>query len=114
MNADYGLIDIGNSVDQVFDALAHVCRRCVTNSVGDVNGGGSRLDNRLHDAAQEIRLGSGGIFRRKFNVVAIALGAFYSFDRTSDDFVGTHVEFKLAMDRTGRQENMDSRIRRLF
>ena len=111
VNADHGLIDVGHAFFERANDIAVLRRRGVANRVGNVDGGGAGRDGGFDDLAEEIDFGAGGVFGREFDVVAIADGALHAGDRAVNDFVLIHLEFELAMDGAGGEEDVDPRRR---
>ena len=70
------------------------------------------LDRGFDDFAQEVELGARGVLGRELDVLAQAARVLHAFDRRVDDLLLRHVELVLAMDRAGREEHVNARLRR--
>ena len=108
MDADGRLVDIRHAVLEVANDVAHVRRRSVADGIGDVDRRRSGGDGRFHDFAEEIALGAGRIFRREFDVVAVANRTFHAGHGPRDDLFSRHLELEFAMDRAGGEEHMNA------
>ena len=88
--------------------------RGVADGVGRVEGDGTGLDHRREDLGQEVALGAQRILGGEFDVVAQLAGAAHGLDGGVDDLLPAHAQLVLAVQRAGRQEQVDAaRSRRL-
>ena len=109
VDADHGLVDVGNPVDEGLDHGAHMLRRRVSDRVGNVDRGRAGGDRRFDDLAQKVPLGPRGVLRRELDVVAVTGRPFDPGDRAGDDLLAGHLQLELAVDRARRQEHVDPR-----
>src|ERR1700704_2210908 len=89
-------------------------RRRIADSIRNIDGRRAGIDRRLDHTAQEIRLRTGSILWRKFDVLAIALGSLHTVNGSLNDFLLPHPQLELAVNRTRSEENMNACIRRAF
>ena len=111
MGREHGLLGVGHAGEDQADEARELIRRGIADRVGNIDGGGARLDRGLHAAAEEIVLGAGRVHRRPFDVVGIAPRA---RDRCGDalehlGLVDAHLIF--AMERRSADEGMDAAAR---
>ena len=62
------LVGARHLLAQHLDQRVEFVRHRIADRVGDVDGGRAGLDRGLDAAAEEIRLGAGGVHRRPFDV----------------------------------------------
>ena len=110
VHADHGAVDAAHPFPQTLDDMVHLEGRGIADRVGDVDGGGARVDDRLDHAAEEIDLGAGRILRRKLDVVAEVPRMFHAGHRAGEHLVLVHPQLELAVDRTRRQEDVNPRL----
>ena len=69
-----------------------------------------RADCSFDYFAQKVVLGARGVFRREFDVVAIADGALDAGDGSLHDFFARHFQFELSMDRAGCEKHVNASV----
>src|SRR5262249_15709834 len=58
---------------------------------------------------KEVQFGAGGVLRRKLDIITAALGSLDPGDGPPYDLILGHVQLELAVNRAGRQEDVDAR-----
>jgi hypothetical protein len=109
VDADDGTIDIRDAGHQRRDPFVHFGRCRISHGIGDVDGGGTGIDGRFDDVAKEIDFGSGGIFRREFDIIAITGSSSHPRDGAGDDLLLRHSQFEFAVDGRGGEEDVNAR-----
>ena len=82
--------------------------RGIADRVGNVDGGGARLDRGLDAAAEEIVLGAGRVHRRPFDVVGVAARARHRRGDALQHLVLVDAHLIFAVERRGADEGMDA------
>ena len=82
----------------------------ISDGIRNVDRGGPGSNCRLHHATEKVRLGTSGIFGRKFDIRTIPGRPLYACNCTADDLLFVHLQLELAMDRTGCQKDVNSRL----
>ncbi len=108
VNGKNRLVTIGNPFDQTPDERAELLGNVIADGIGNVDGASARLDHGLHDATQEVRFRTPGIFRRKLHIIRILTGMTHGPYGLLHYLVGLQTEFALHMDRRCRDERMDT------
>ena len=90
------------------DQRAELFRHRPADRVGNVDGGGPGVDDRLANLHEEFGLGARSVFGRELDVARISLGAAHPFDGETDDLALGFAELELAVNLRGREENMDA------
>ena len=70
VDADDGLVDVGDVLLDEADALGELGRQGVPDGIGDVHGGRAGIDAGLQHPIQVLDVGAGGVHRRELDVVA--------------------------------------------
>ena len=109
VHGDGDVLDAVHALAQVRDARGEVPRHVVAGGVGDVDHGGARLDGRLHDAHEEVLVGTAGVLGVELHVVHIRAGVAHGVDRALDGLVLTHVELLAQMRGRDAQARVDAR-----
>ena len=81
----------------------------VADRVRDIDRRRASIDDSFYNAAEKIDLRPCCIFRREFDAITVTLRPGYSFNRLSDDFIGSHIQFEFTMNRTRRQKYVNAR-----
>ena len=108
MHADHRLIDIIDVGAQIGDQVGVVVGIRIPDRIRNIHRPRTSLDHRLHHFGQEFRFRTRCVFWAKFDVINQGLGIGDTFARLFDDFFFHFIQFKLAMNRAGRQENMNA------
>ena len=90
--------------------VAVLKRRGIADGVGNIDRGGAGLDGRLHDLAEKVELGPGGVLGAELDVRAIALGSPHAGNGLLDDLGLGHPQLVLAMDGRRGQEDVNPRL----
>ncbi len=98
-----------DSLPQHLDDLAEFRRHGVTDGIGNVHGSRARVDHGLYYLHQKIAIRPGGIFGRKFHIVAERLGQTHALARLFQALFPRDAQFVLEMDIRGGEEYMDAR-----
>ena len=110
VDTNHGLVNVTDPVAQKTNDVSHVRRSCVADRVRNIDrgcAGGNRCFDYL---AKKIVFRSGGIFGGKFYVVTVAYRSFDTRDSALDNFFRCHSKLEFAMNGTGGQEDMDTRL----
>ncbi len=107
VDANHRPIDIRDTLDQGGNHLAHVRGGRVAHGIRDVDRRCAGVDGCFHDSAEEIQFRPCGILRGKLHILTVPGGLLHAGHRAAHDFVGCHFQFEFAMNRAGRQEDVD-------
>ena len=108
MDTDHCLVNITDPLTQQADQITHLRGSCVTDCVGDIDGGGPCINGRFHDLAKKVMFGAGGIFGRKLHIIAVTNGSFHASDRSLDYLFRRHSQLEFPMNSAGCQEDVDT------
>ena len=89
-------------------------RHRVPHGIRNVDGRRTGRDHGFADAVEEFRFGSIPVFSGEFNVVRVLRAGLHSGDRAFKYFIRRHPQFRLHMQRTCRNERMNTTARREF
>ena len=90
----------------------HILRQRITDRIGDIDGGGTRLDGRFHTTAEEIRVRPRAIFRRPFHIIRMLAGEFNTAGHQIQHLFRFKPQLDTHMQRTGRDKSMYPLARR--
>src|SRR4029078_9299674 len=91
-----------------------MARNSIANGVGNVERGGAGLNRALNHLGQEIEFRTRGVLGRKLNVVTAFASALDPLYRALDNLIGRHAQLEFAVDRAGREEDVDAWPRRVL
>jgi hypothetical protein len=109
MDADDGVLDVRDVVEEILDERAVFVRRGVADGVGDIDRGRAGFDDGLRHLSQELRLGARGVLGRELDVLAVAERALDAFHGAFENLALRHLEFELAMDGARGEEHVNAR-----
>ena len=92
VSGDYRLVDVWHVVVEVLDFCAVVHGQAVAVGVGNVDNGGTRLDDSLHNTRKVLIVSASRVFSVKLNVVDVFAGVLHGVDGTLDDFLAVRIE----------------------
>ena len=110
VHTDHGTIDVRDTFFQGADDPMHLQGGRVTDGVGNIDGGRPGFNRFFDDLAEEVEFGSGCVFGRELDVVAILNRVTDTAYRSIDDFVRRHLQLEFAVNRAGGEENVNPRI----
>src|ERR1041384_7301821 len=90
---------------------SQVCRRCISNCVGNVQCRCASFYYRIQYFAEKSEVRARSVFRRKFNVGAQRLRQLNGSPRLLQALLARHLEFVLKMDVGSREEYVNTRTR---
>ena len=90
----------------------HILRQRITDRIGDIDGGGPRLDGGFHTTAQKIRVRPRAIFRRPFHIIRVLAREADTAGHPFQHLFRFKPELDPHMQRTGRDKSMDALARR--
>ena len=114
VHADHRPVDVGHAFPQAFDHVMHLRRCGIAHGVGDVDGGRTGVDDRFHNAAEEVDLRSCGILGGKLHVTAIGASPPHARHGPRKHLVFIHPQLEFAVDRTRCQEDVNPRLGRML
>ena len=103
-----GVLNPIDMVAEVFDFLSVLRREAVSGCVGNVDHGGTRLDDRLHHSGEVFVVRSSGIFGIELHVVHKSACIFHCCHCPLDDFLAVGVELILDMRVRGADSGVDT------
>ena len=102
------LVGIGDTREQLLEALAPQGRQGIAHGIRHVDGSGAGLDHRIEHAHQEIDVGTHRVLGGKFHIVGIFLGPFHGLHRPLHHLVRRHAQLVFHMDGTGGDKGVDA------
>ena len=77
MDADHGLVNVGDVVEDAGYEVVELLRGGVSNRVRDVYGAGTGVDHRLQDPVEVVPVGAGGVHGGELDIAEVSGGAAY-------------------------------------
>jgi len=103
------VIQGGHPFFEPVNEVAEFVRNGVSDRIGDVDNGCSRLDGAIDDPAQVVEIRAGRILCRVLHVLTIALGVAHRFYCHLQGAVPVSAQFFLEVDVGGPEKRMDAR-----
>ena len=107
---DNGPVYIVDMLHQVAYLAAKLFRQAVTCGIGDVDNGGTSLDNGFDNTCQILIIRTTSIFCIELHIINILLRILYSCHSTLNDFLTSTVEFILDMLVASTDTRMDTLV----
>ena len=107
VHADDGSMDVGHALHHPMDQPPELLGDREADGIRDIHRRGTRLDDRLDHLVEKRRLGARGVLRGELDVAAEALGIPHGPHRLPQDFLARLAQLVLAVNRGGRQEDVD-------
>ena len=114
MGRDDGLVDAVDMINKILDLLTVLLRQAITRGIGDVDNGGSCLDDSLDHTCQILVVGTAGILGIELYVLDEPFRIFHSLYGTFDDLFTIAVELVLDVEVTGAYTCMDALMLRIL
>ena len=105
---DSDVLDSTYLLAQILNQGAEFFRCGKADRVGDVHRGRAGIHHRLHHLAQEIRIGTGGIFRGEFHVIAQGLSKADCFRGLLKTLLTADPELVMQMDIGGGEKHVNA------
>ena len=109
VRAEHRAVGVGHAAHHAGEEFARFVRRRVADRVRQVDGRGARRDDRLDDAAQEIRIRPRRILRRELHIVGELPRQADGVDRRLEAGFARHPELGGQVQVGGRQKRVDAR-----
>ena len=110
MDTDHGIANIRNPADEILNDFSHMLWSGIPDGIRNVDRGCPGSNCCLHHTTEKVGFSTSSILGRKFDIRTIPGRPLHTCNRAADNFLFVHLQLKLAMDRTGCQEDMDSRL----
>ena len=109
VHGEDGFVAVGHLFPQVCDQIPHFRRGCIAHRVGNIYGGGSCADSRIHNLHQKIPVGPGGVLGGKLHITAVLLRMGGHGEGGFQHLFRGHLQFVLHMHGACGEKQVDPR-----